>query len=88
MKKTKVTIKDVAALAGVSPATVSMILNGSNKFPEQTCRKVIDACNQLGYVRGELLRAESTEDKVLVVVVPTLSNLYFVKAVGAMQRRA
>ena len=88
MKKTKVTIKDVAALAGVSPATVSMVLNGSNKFPEQTCRKVIDACNQLGYVRGELLRAESTEDKVLVVVVPTLSNLYFVKAVGAMQRRA
>ena len=65
MKKTKVTIKDVAALAGVSPATVSMVLNGSNKFPEQTCRKVIDACNQLGYVRGELLRAESTEEPVL-----------------------
>ena len=75
MKKTKVTIKDVAALAGVSPATVSMVLNGSNKFPEQTCRKVIDACNQLGYVRGELLRAERPADKVLGVVVTTLSNL-------------
>ncbi len=48
MKKTKVTIKDVAALAGVSPATVSMVLIGSYKVPEQTCRKVIDACNPLG----------------------------------------
>ncbi|MEA5012443.1 MAG: LacI family DNA-binding transcriptional regulator [Angelakisella sp.] len=88
MKKTKVTIKDIAKAAGVSAATVSMVLNGSNKFPEQTCRKVIDACNELGYVRGKLRQAESMEDKVLVVVVPTLSNLYFVKAVGAMQRRA
>ena len=89
MKSSKVTIRDVAAKAGVSPSTVSMILNGSSRFPEQTCRKVVDACNELGYVRGELLRTESNrESKALVAVVPTLSNLFFVKAVGAMQRRA
>ena len=41
MKKTKVTAKDVAKRAGVSPATVSMILSGkgSSKFPEKTCRR-------------------------------------------------
>lgn len=35
MKETKVTAKDVAKRAGVSPATVSMILSGkgSSKFP-------------------------------------------------------
>ena len=59
MKKTKVTAKDVAKRAGVSPATVSMILSGkgSSKFPEKTCRRVIDACNELGYVRNGLLRS-------------------------------
>ncbi len=88
MKKSKATIKDVAKLAGVSSATVSMVLSGSDKFPEETCRKVIDACNALGYVRKEIMRAERSEEKVLVAVVPTLANQYFVKATGAMQRRA
>ena len=88
MKKTKVTVKDVAARAGVSPATVSMILNGKNKFPEKTCRRVIDACNKLCYVRGETFRAEKSGGKALIAVVPTLANLWFVHIVGAMQRKA
>ena len=90
MKKTKVTAKDVAKRAGVSPATVSMILSGkgSSKFPEKTCRRVIDACNELGYVRNGLLRSSVPDDKVLVAITPTLSNLYYVHMVEAMQRRA
>lgn len=84
----KITIQDVADCAGVSATTVSMILNGKNKFPEKTYRRVIDACSKLGYVRRETFQSETGENKVLIAIVPTLSNLYFVHAVGAMQRRA
>ncbi|MFV0497136.1 MAG: LacI family DNA-binding transcriptional regulator [Candidatus Fimivivens sp.] len=79
IKKIRVTAKDVAKRAGVSPATVSMILNekNSNKRPEKTCRRVIDACNELGYVRNEAFKAAALDDKVLVAITPTLSNLHY-----------
>lgn len=90
MKKSKVTAKDVAQRAGVSPATVSMILSGkgSSKFPEKTCRRVIEACNELGYVRSASGRGGVPDEKVLLAITPTLSNLYYVHMVEAMQRRA
>lgn len=67
-----------------------MILNGkgTSKFPEKTCRRVIDACNKLGYVRNVTFKAEALGDKVLVAITPSLSNLYYVHMVEAMQRRA
>lgn len=54
MKKTKVTAKDVAKYAGVSATTVSMVLSGKSerRFPEKTCRRILDACSELGYVRN------------------------------------
>ena len=90
MKKPRVTAKDVAKRAGLSEATVSMVLNGkdSSRFPEKTCRRVIDACNELGYVRSAARRANAPEEKVLAAITPTVSNLYYVHMVEAMQRRA
>lgn len=78
MKKGKVTAKDVAARAGVSPTTVSMILSGKNssKFPEKTIHKVIEACNELGYIRMGST-ASAYDDNVLVAIAPTYSNLYY-----------
>ena len=89
MEKRKVSAKDVAKYSGVSTATVSMILNGkSNRFSEKTCRKVIDACNALGYIHSTSFRVNSNHDKILIAIIPTLSNLYFVQAVESMQQRA
>lgn len=90
MKQGKVTAKDVAARAGVSPTTVSMILSGkgADRFPEKTFRRVIDACNELGYVRDKPFSADAGDGKVLVAVIPTLANYYFSQTIEAMQRRA
>jgi len=67
-----------------------MILNGkgNNKFPEKTCRRVMDACNELGYIRNTSLRSNDMEERVLAAITPTLSNLYYVHMAEAMQRRA
>ena len=90
MKKEKITAKDVAAYAGVSPTTVSMILSGKgvDRFPEKTFRRVIDACNELGYVRSKTFSAEAGDDKVIIAVIPSLSNYHFAQAIEAMQGRA
>ena len=47
----KPTMMDVAARAGVSQATVSLILNGSSgaRFSDATRKRVMDAVNELGY---------------------------------------
>lgn len=90
MRKPKVTVKDVAERAGVSTATVSLILSGkgAGKFPERTCSRVIDACDALGYLRKPSARPAELDDKTLVAIMPTMSNLYYVHMVEAMQRRA
>ena len=46
----RTTIKDVAALAGVSPATVSRTLDDRPEISAETKERVRAACAQLGYV--------------------------------------
>lgn len=89
-KGKKVTAKDVAKLAGVSTATVSMVLNGQGegKFPQKTCRRVLDACRELGYKKGGSFLKSNIDEKVLIAIIPSYSNLYYVETVEAMQKRA
>lgn len=43
------TSKDVAALAGVSPATVSRVFRGETVVKEKTRKSVLEAARQLNY---------------------------------------
>ena len=47
-----VTIKEVAALAGVSPSTVSRTCKNNPSISEETKEKVRQAMQQLGYEPG------------------------------------
>lgn len=51
-----VTIKDVARLAGVSPATVSLVLSGKGQVAKETKEKVLEATRKLGYRPNVLAR--------------------------------
>lgn len=48
--RTTVTIKDVAATAGVSPSTVSHTFSGRRAISESTRQRVLAAADKLGYV--------------------------------------
>lgn len=50
--KRRVTISDVAKICGVTPATVSRVLNGKKKFSasEAVREKIFDTARKLGYV--------------------------------------
>lgn len=69
--KEKVTIRDVAAEAGVSVATVSYVLNGKKKVSEQTKQDVMDVIDRLGYVMDLNARGLTVKSTRLIgVVVP------------------
>lgn len=69
--KEKATIRDVAAAAGVSVATVSYVLNGKKKVSEQTRNEVLDVIRRLEYVPDLNARGLSKKDTRLIgVVVP------------------
>ena len=71
------TIYDVATLAGVSPATVSRVLNGA-KVSEQKSRLVRDAAETLSFTpnrAARTLRRQSSE--VIALVIPDIENPFF-----------
>ena len=67
--KEKATIRDVAAAAGVSAATVSYVLNGKKKVSEQTKNAVLDVIRQMEYVPDLNARGLSLKDTKLIGVV-------------------
>lgn len=73
----KVTLKDATNLAQVSPTTVSFALNGTDKLPDDTVRKVRTAAKQLGYIRDPAARTlRDGKTRSLGVLLPqTLSDV-------------
>lgn len=81
MAKKKVTSSQVAEKAGVSQATVSMILNRRSNvsFSSETVDKVEQAARELGYeLPGRKKRRENKKEKLIVVFCPTLTSPYYV----------
>ncbi len=87
-----VTIKDVATLAGVSPMTVSRVINGGERVSGETRSRVERAIGDLGYVPSRLARGLSRQKTgTLALIVPDVANPFFtliVRAAEAVARRA
>jgi len=65
----KVTIYDVAREAGVSLATVSRVINGSNVVKESTKNKVLDVINKLDFKPNEIARGLAKSKTTMIAVV-------------------
>jgi LacI family transcriptional regulator len=71
------TIKDVAALAGVSPATVSRVLNGRPVSPAKE-RLVVAATEELNYTPNRVARTLRRQlSEVVALVIPDIENPFF-----------
>ena len=68
------TMQDVAASAGVSQATVSLVLNSvaGVRVSDQTRERVIAAANELGYRRAARIRADERAGAVIGLVIDEL----------------
>jgi DNA-binding LacI/PurR family transcriptional regulator len=65
----KVTILDIARVAGVTDATVSNVLNSKGRTSEATRQRVMEAATELGYRRNELARAVVTGKSRIIGVL-------------------
>ena len=65
----KVTIYDVAREAGVSLATVSRVINGSNVVREKTKQKVLDVIDRLDFKPNDIARGLATSKTTTIAIV-------------------
>jgi LacI family transcriptional regulator len=82
------TIYDVAALAGVSPATVSRVLNGAQVSPERA-QKVRDAAQILDYRPNRMARTlRRGGSAVIALIIPDVENAFFTALARGVEDRA
>ena len=78
-------IVDVAALAGVSPATVSRSLRGHSNVSPQTRQRVLDAASELAYtVSPHASGLASGRTGAVGVVVPFVTRWYFANVIAGL----
>lgn len=82
----RVTLSDVAGLAGVSPITVSRALRGERAVDPELVARVKAAADRLGYVPDPAARALASRHSTHVaLLVPMLSNALFVDLLEGVQ---
>jgi LacI family transcriptional regulator len=82
------TIYEVAALAGVSPATVSRVLNGATVSPGYAA-KVREAANALNFRpnrTARTLRRQSSE--IIALIIPDIENPFYTALARGVEDRA
>lgn len=76
------TIYDISEKAGVSIATVSRVLNGSNNVSEKTKKKVLDVIDQYEYTPNAFARGLGLNTmKTIGIMCADSSDLYLAKAI-------
>jgi LacI family transcriptional regulator len=82
----RVTLRDVAQLAGVHPTTASRILNGSRAGDPDAASRVHKAARALGYRANRIAQALRQQNTTTVgMVVPDLENPFFPALVKSVE---
>ncbi len=83
--RSKPTLVEVAALAGVSKMTASRALRGAADVSEKNVEKVLRASEEIGYVTNHLATSLSSRTTNLIgVIVPSLSNVVFAEVLAGI----
>ncbi|MFI9595902.1 LacI family DNA-binding transcriptional regulator [Nonomuraea sp. NPDC052265] len=82
-------IKDVAAQAGVSVATVSRVLNENPSVNEETRRRVYDAMSALNYVPNAVARSlRTTATRTIGLIIGDVLNPFFTELARSVEDEA
>ncbi|HWU95245.1 MAG TPA: LacI family DNA-binding transcriptional regulator [Sphingomonas sp.] len=83
------TIIQVAAMAGVSTATVSRVLSHPDRVAEDTRRRVLEVVDSLGYKPNVAARTLRTlRAAKILVTVPDISNTFFASVIRGAEEAA
>ncbi|MGN6251208.1 MAG: LacI family DNA-binding transcriptional regulator [Marmoricola sp.] len=82
-------MRDVARRAGVSPSTVSHVINGTRSIAPATEAAVRSAIAETGYVDDQIAKSlRSRTTNTIGVATSAISNIYFTEVVSALEREA
>jgi LacI family transcriptional regulator len=89
-RKNKVTMNDIARAAGVSQATVSLVLNQSRniKLSDETRQRVIGMAAELGYDRLPAIHAPRNQEEIALLVSSLQSYDPFIDAISQAREAA
>lgn len=82
-------IREVAKLANVSPATVSRVMNGTARVDEEKRERVLKAIEETGFIPNEVARSLFKKSaKLIGLILPSIENPFFAQLAGAIERTA
>jgi len=83
------TMREVARRAGVSPATVSRVLNKTHSISPETQQRVLEVVRQLNYYKNVHARRLSTgRSDLFGLVISEIANPYFPEIIRGFQAAA
>lgn len=84
-----INIREVAKMAGVSPATVSRVINGTAKVSADKRAKVLEAIAATDYIPNEVARSLFRRSaKVIGLIIPSIKNPYFTEVANVIEHVA
>lgn len=94
LKKSSITIKDVAKKAGVSPSTVSRVISNNPRISKTTTERVLVIMDEMGYYPNAIARSLAiNRTGTIGVIMPTTSediflNPFFPEALRGIAKAA
>lgn len=83
------TMRDVAARAGVSPATVSRVLNKTHFISDETRQRVLEVVRELSYYKNVHARRLATgQSDLFGLVISEIANPFFPEVIRGFQAAA
>ena len=81
-------LTDVAKLAGVSPTTVSRVINKKGYLSEKTIQKVQEAMRELGYKPNNVARSlQGKSAKLVGLIFPNISHVFYAELIDKLEHQ-
>ena len=82
-------IREVARLAGVSPATVSRVINGTAKVAPEKQAQVLKAIAETEFIPNEVARSLfKKSSKTIGLIIPSIRNPFFTQLASVVDEVA
>lgn len=83
-----INIYDIAKMAGVSIATVSRVVNGSEKVSPKTRQRVLEVMEQSGYTPNVFARGLGLDSmKTIGILCPNIADAFMAQAVAFLEKQ-
>lgn len=77
-----ISMREIAKIAGVSSATVSRVINGSNLVTDETSRRIRKIIQDLNFVpNNSAIHLKNGKSQIYGIIIPDLNNPFFTETI-------